>query len=112
MSAENVFKLIKDNEVEFFDLRFADLLGKQHHVTFPAKLADAALFEDGKMFDGSSISGWKGINESDMVLLPDASSAVMDPFTEHPTLILTCDVLEPSTMQAYSRCPRSVAKRA
>src|SRR4029079_18978621 len=85
---------------------------KQHHVTFPAKMIEPGTFEDGKMFDGSSISGWKGINESDMVLLPDAASAVMDPFSEHPTLILVCDVLEPSTMQAYARCPRSVAKRA
>jgi glutamine synthetase len=81
-------------------------------VTFPAKQIDASTFEDGKMFDGSSISGWKGINESDMVLLPDAASAVLDPFTEDTTLILNCDVLEPSTMQGYSRDPRSAAKRA
>jgi len=107
-----VQKLIKDNNVEFIDLRFADMLGKQHHVTFPAKGIDESLFEDGKMFDGSSISGWKGINDSDMVLMPDPDSAILDPFTEAPTLILTCDVLEPSTMQAYTRCPRSVAKRA
>jgi glutamine synthetase len=112
MSVDNVLKLIKDNEVEFVDLRFADLLGKQHHVTFPAKTIDAAVFEDGRMFDGSSIAGWKGINESDMVLLPDATSAVMDPFAEEQTLIIHCDVLEPSTMQAYSRDPRSVGKRA
>jgi len=112
MSVDNVLKLMKDNEVEFVDLRFADMLGKQHHVTFPAHAIDAGTFEDGKMFDGSSISGWKGINESDMVLLPDASSVVMDPFAEHTTLILSCDVLEPSTMQAYSRDPRTTAKRA
>ena len=112
MSLEHVQKLIKDHNIEFVDLRFADVLGKQHHVSFPVRVVDAALFEDGKMFDGSSISGWKGINESDMVLLPDAGSAVVDPFTADPTLILTCDVLEPATMQAYSRCPRSVAKRA
>jgi glutamine synthetase len=112
MSVDNVLKLIKDNEVEFVDLRFADMLGKQHHVTFPAKAIDASTFEDGKMFDGSSISGWKGINESDMVLMPDPASAVMDPFAEDATLLLTCDVLEPSTMQAYSRDPRSAAKRA
>ncbi len=112
MSLEHVQKLIKDHNIEFVDLRFADVLGKQHHVSFPVRVVDAALFEDGKMFDGSSISGWKGINESDMVLLPDAGSAVIDPFTADPTLILTCDVLEPATMQAYSRCPRSVAKRA
>ncbi len=112
MSVDNVLKTIKDNEVEFVDLRFADMLGKQHHVTFPAKTIDAATFEDGRMFDGSSISGWKGINESDMVLLPDAASAVLDPFAEDSTLILNCDVLEPSTMQAYSRDPRSLGRRA
>ena len=111
MSAQNVLKTIKENEVEFVDLRFADMLGKQHHVTFPAHAADESLFEDGKMFDGSSIAGWKGINESDMVLLPDADSAFVDPFYAHKTLAIACDVLEPSTMQAYSRCPRSIAKR-
>lgn len=112
MSVENVLKLIKDHEVDFIDLRFADLRGVQHHISFPADGVDASLFEDGKMFDGSSILGWKGINESDMVLMPDPGSAVLDPFTEHPTLILVCDVLEPATMQAYSRCPRSAARRA
>ncbi|MEP6938363.1 MAG: glutamine synthetase beta-grasp domain-containing protein, partial [Rudaea sp.] len=111
MSAE-VTKLIKEKNIEFVDLRFADMLGKQHHVTFPVGAIDASLFEDGKMFDGSSISGWKGINDSDMVLMPDADSAIVDPFSADPTLILTCDVLEPSTMQAYTRCPRSVAQRA
>ena len=112
MSLENVEKLIKDNKVEFIDLRFTDVRGVQHHVTFPKSIVDASLFEDGKMFDGSSISGWKGINESDMVLLPDASTAIIDPFTADPTLILTCDILDPATMQAYSRDPRGVAKRA
>ncbi|TXH03336.1 MAG: type I glutamate--ammonia ligase, partial [Nevskiaceae bacterium] len=103
---------IKDHAVEFVDLRFADMGGKQHHVTFPVRAVEPALFEDGKMFDGSSIAGWKGINESDMVLLPDPDSAFIDPFTADPTLVLVCDVLEPATMQAYSRCPRSVARRA
>ncbi|HST26764.1 MAG TPA: type I glutamate--ammonia ligase [Rudaea sp.] len=112
MSADTVFDLIKKHNVEFVDLRFADLLGKQHHVTFPAHAVDASTFEDGKMFDGSSITGWKGINDSDMVLMPDPASAVLDPFAAHPTLNLVCDVLEPSTMQAYSRCPRSIARRA
>ena len=112
MSLENVEKLIKDNKVEFIDLRFTDVRGVQHHVTFPKSIVDASLFEDGKMFDGSSISGWKGINESDMVLLPDASTAIIDPFTADPTLILTCDILDPATMQAYSRDPRGIAKRA
>jgi len=111
MAAQKFFDLIKENNVEFVDLRFADMLGKQHHVSFPAHAVDASLFEDGKMFDGSSITGWKGINDSDMVLMPDPASAVLDPFTAHPTVILTCDVLEPSTMQAYTRCPRSIAKR-
>jgi len=112
MSAQNVLKMIKDNEVEFVDLRFTDMLGKQHHISYPAHSVDESLFEDGKMFDGSSIGGWKGINESDMVLLPDADTAIMDPFTADKTLILHCDVLEPSTMQAYARDPRSLAKRA
>ncbi|MBS0194648.1 MAG: type I glutamate--ammonia ligase [Proteobacteria bacterium] len=112
MSYENVAKLIKDHAIEFVDLRFADMRGVQHHVTFPASIVEPGLFEDGRMFDGSSITGWRGINESDMVLLPDPDSAVVDPFVADPTLILVCDVLDPVTMQAYSRCPRSLAKRA
>jgi glutamine synthetase len=112
MSAEKVLDLIRSRNIEFVDFRFADMLGKQHHVTFPAHVIDAGTFEDGKMFDGSSITGWKGINDSDMVLMPDADTAVVDPFAANPTLILFCDVLEPSTMQAYARCPRSIAKRA
>ncbi|MFZ2236089.1 MAG: glutamine synthetase beta-grasp domain-containing protein, partial [Dokdonella sp.] len=99
MSSADVFKLIKDNNVEFVDLRFADMIGTQHHVSFPASAVDDSLFEDGKMFDGSSITGWKGINDSDMVLLPDADTAFLDPFSADPTVILNCDVLEPSTMQ-------------
>jgi glutamine synthetase len=108
----NVTKLIKENNVEYVDLRFADMRGLQHHVTFPARTVDETFFEEGKMFDGSSIAGWKGINDSDMVLMPDPDSAVLDPFSAVPTVIMTCDVLEPSTMQAYTRCPRSVGKRA
>jgi len=112
MAAASVTKLIKDNNVGYVDLRFADMRGLQHHVTFPARAVDEAFFEEGKMFDGSSIAGWKGINDSDMVLMPDAGSAILDPFAAIPTVILSCDVLEPSTMQAYTRCPRSVARRA
>ena len=78
----------------------------------PARLADEDLFEEGKMFDGSSISGWKGINESDMILLPDPDSAVMDIFAEDSTMNLRCNVIEPTTMQGYDRCPRSLADRA
>lgn len=110
--SQKVLKTIKDNNVKFADLRFTDTRGKEQHVTMPASLVDADLFKDGKMFDGSSIAGWKGINESDMVLMPDPETAVMDPFTDEPTVILRCDVLEPSTMQGYERDPRSLAKRA
>ena len=112
MSYDHVEKLIKDHKIEYVDLRFADMRGIEHHVTFPANIVDAALFEDGKMFDGSSIAGWKGINESDMVLLPDPATAYLDPFYADPTLVLTCDILDPATMQGYGRCPRGIAKRA
>ncbi len=112
MNSEDTLKRITDESIEFVDLRFADMLGKQHHVTFPSHTFNADTFEDGKMFDGSSISGWKGISDSDMVLLPDPNTALTDPFSAAKTLIITCDVLEPSTMQAYSRDPRSLAKRA
>ena len=111
MTAQDVLALMKEKEVEFVDLRFADMLGVQHHITYPAHSVDESLFEDGRMFDGSSITGWKGINESDMVLLPDPATAVLDPFMADRTLLLQCDVLEPSTMQAYSRDPRSIARR-
>ncbi len=112
MSAETILKMIRENEVDFVDLRFCDTAGKEQHVSMPASMADDDFFEEGKMFDGSSIKGWKGINESDMVLMPDLESAVMDPFMEHNTLIIRCDVLEPDTMEGYNRCPRSLAKRA
>ena len=112
MSANAAMSLIEEHDVKFVDLRFTDTRGKEQHVTMPAHALDDAVFEDGKMFDGSSISGWKGINESDMILMPDASTAVMDLFSDEPTLILRCDVIEPNTMQGYVRDPRSLAKRA
>ena len=112
MSIQRVLTLIKENDVEFVDLRFTDTKGKEQHVTIPVSQIDTDFFEDGKMFDGSSIAGWKGINESDMVLMPDASSAVIDPFFEDTTLNIRCDVLEPATLQGYDRDPRSIAKRA
>ncbi len=112
MSVENVLKLIKENEVKFVDLRFTDTKGKEQHVTVPVSQISESTFEDGKMFDGSSITGWKGINDSDMILLPDPTTAVLDPFFEETTLNITCDVIEPSTMQGYDRDPRSIAKRA
>ncbi len=112
MSAEDVLKLMQEKEVKFVDLRFTDTRGKEQHVTMPANQIDADTFEDGKMFDGSSIAGWKGINESDMILMPDADSVVIDPFTEEVTLNVRCDVYEPTTMQGYERDPRSTAHRA
>ncbi|PSJ45184.1 glutamine synthetase [Zobellella endophytica] len=112
MSAENVLAMIKEHDVKFVDMRFTDTKGKEQHVTLPVNQINEDFFEDGKMFDGSSIGGWKTINESDMVLMPDPSTAVMDPFTEDATLNIRCDVLEPSTMQGYDRDPRSIARRA
>lgn len=112
MSANKIFDTIKEHDVKFVDLRFTDTKGKEQHVTIPVSQIDEDFFEEGKMFDGSSISGWKGINESDMVLMPDNESAVIDPFTDEITLNVRCDILEPETMQGYSRDPRSIAKRA
>ena len=110
--SERTLNLIKDNDIRWVDLRFTDTRGKEQHVSIPASQVDEDFFEDGKMFDGSSISGWKGINESDMILMPDDSTSVIDPFTDDATAILRCDVVEPSTMQGYERDPGSVAKRA
>lgn len=112
MSAEKVLGLIKEKDVKFVDYRFADTRGKEQHVTVLAHTVSGDTFEEGKMFDGSSIAGWRGINESDMILMPDASTAVIDPFYEETTLILRCDIVEPTTMQGYERDPRSIAKRA
>jgi glutamine synthetase len=112
MSPADILKLLKEKSVKFVDLRLTDTRGKEQHVTMPSHEIDAAFFEDGKMFDGSSIAGWKGISESDMILMPDTSTAMMDVFTEEPTLNLRCDVIEPMTMQLYGRCPRATAKRA
>ncbi len=111
-TAKDVMKTIKDNEVLFVDLRFTDTKGKEQHVSVPAKAFEADKFEEGHAFDGSSIAGWKGIEASDMLLLPDPDTARMDPFREENTLILTCDVIEPSTGKGYDRDPRSLAKRA
>src|SRR5919108_5407515 len=108
MTPDDVLKLIKDKEVKFVDLRFTDTRGKEQHVTVPVKYFNKEKFELGHAFDGSSIAGWKGIQASDMLLMPDAGSARMDPFTDENTLILTCDVLEPSTGKGYERDPRSL----
>ena len=112
MKPADVIKLIKDKEVKYADLRFTDTRGKEQHVTIPANLVDEELFRDGKMFDGSSIAGWKGINESDMILALDPTTAVIDPFFEQTTVNIRCDIIEPATMQGYERDPRSLGKRA
>lgn len=111
-NANDVLKQISENEVKFVDFRFTDTLGKEHHMTVPAHEVDEDRFESGQPFDGSSIAGWKGIEASDMLLVPDADTARMDPFREEPTLILTCDVVEPSDLKGYDRDPRSLARRA
>ena len=110
--SNKTLNLIKESESRWVDLRFTDTKGKEQHVTIPSKSVDEEFFETGQMFDGSSIAGWKGINESDMVLMPDDSTAILDPFSDDSTVILRCDILEPNTMTGYERDPRSVAKRA
>ena len=112
MTAADVLKLIAEKEAKFVDLRFTDTIGKEQHVTIPARVVDEGFFKDGKMFDGSSIAGWKGINESDMILMPEAGTAILDPFFEEATVNIRCDIIEPATMQGYERDPRSIGKRA
>ena len=107
-----VMSMVKENEVKFVDFRFTDTRGKEQHVTVPISAFDEGKFSEGHAFDGSSIAGWKGIEASDMLLMPDAETAVVDPFFEETTLVLTCDVLEPGDGKAYDRDPRSIAKRA
>ena len=110
--AEHTLSLINNNDVRSVDLRLTDTKGTEQHVSIPASVVNEDFFEAGKMFDGSSIAGWKGINESDMILMPDDSTAILDPFTDDPTVILRCDIVEPATMQGYDRDPRSIAKKA
>jgi glutamine synthetase len=111
-TVQDVLKLMKDNDVKFVDFRFTDTRGKEQHVGVPAHTVDAEKFEKGHAFDGSSIAGWKGIQASDMLLLPDPATAFIDPFFEENTLVLTCDVAEPTDGKGYDRDPRSIAKRA
>lgn len=110
--SEQTLNLIKENEVRWVDLRFTDTKGKEQHVTMPTKEVREDFFTEGKMFDGSSIAGWKGINESDMILMPDDSTAMLDPFTDEPTIIIRCNIVEPTTGLGYERDPRSIAARA
>ena len=111
-SANDILKKIKDENIKFVDLRFTDPRGKLQHVTMDAGIIDEDSFEEGAMFDGSSIAGWKAINESDMVLMPDPDSAYVDPFFGQATLSINCDILEPATYQPYNRDPRTTAKKA
>ena len=111
-SPADVLKMLKEKEVKFVDLRFTDTKGKEQQVTVPAKQFTQDKFNSGHAFDSSSIAGWKGIQESDMVLMPDPATTVLDPFFDETTVDIRCDVLEPATMQGYERCPRSLAKRA
>lgn len=112
MSGSAALDLIKKNSIQFVDLRFIDSIGKEHHISVPSHGIDKIFMQHGKMIDGSSIHGWKDIHESDMVLMPDFDTVFIDPFTEIPTLVLRCDVYEPNSPTPYSRCPRSIAKRA
>ncbi len=111
MAVADVMQMVKDDDVKFVDFRFTDTRGKEQHVTVPVKQFTNDKFTEGHAFDGSSIAGWKGIQASDMILMPDPDSARMDPFMDEATLILTCDVIEPSDMKGYDRDPRSIAKR-
>ena len=113
MSVEDVLKIVKEKEVKFIDYRFTNTNGKEQHVTVTANEDGIKTdFAEGKMFDGSSIAGWKDINESDMILMPDPSTAIMDPFFDEPTLIVSCDVIEPADGKPYEKDPRSIAKKA
>ncbi|WND02425.1 type I glutamate--ammonia ligase [Temperatibacter marinus] len=112
LNAESLLALVAEHNIEWIDLRFTDPKGKWQHLTMCADLIDEDILEEGFMFDGSSISGWKAINESDMILMPDLSAVTVDPFTADPTIVLFCDILEPATGQPYARDPRSTAKKA
>ncbi|MCF6293604.1 MAG: type I glutamate--ammonia ligase [Robiginitomaculum sp.] len=110
--SDAILKLLKEENIDYVDLRFTDTRGKMQHLTMDISMIDAEFFEEGVMFDGSSIAGWKAINDSDMVLMPDVSTAKIDPFFQDPTLTIFCDILEPGTLAPYTRDPRSTAKRA
>lgn len=109
---ENVLKFIKSNGIKFVDLKFMDMPGQWQHFTVPVSAFSANSFEDGYGFDGSSIRGWKAINESDMLIIPDPNTLFLDPFIDSPTISLVCDVYEPATREKYSRCPRNIAQKA
>jgi glutamine synthetase len=111
-TVSDVLKKIEEEDVKFVDLRFTDPRGKLHHMTMDVSVVDEDMFEDGVMFDGSSIAGWKAINESDMVMMPDLDTVEIDPFFGQTTMVINCDTLEPSTFEAYNRDPRMTARKA
>ena len=111
-SAKDIVNRIKDEEIEWVDLRFTDPKGKWQHLTMVSSVIGEDELEEGLMFDGSSIGGWKVINESDMILKPDLDAVYVDPFSATPMLTVVCDIVEPSTGELYARDPRSTAKRA
>ena len=111
-TTNDILKAIKDDRIDFVDLRFTDLKGKLQHVTLDGSVVDESVFLEGVMFDGSSIAGWKAINESDMVLLPAPTMLHRDPFFAEPTLVVLCDVLDPVTTRPYNRDPRGIARKA
>ena len=110
--SNKLLDLIESSNAKWVDFRFTDTRGKEQHISFPASTIDEEVLEDGKMFDGSSIAGWKGIEASDMILRPDPETAFIDPFFDAVTVVVTCDIIEPSTLQGYDRDPRSIARRA
>ena len=112
MTPAEILQEIKDKDVKYVDVRFTDIRGKMQHVTFDIALVDDDFLTEGTMFDGSSIAGWKAINESDMLLRPDLKTAYIDPFYQQTTMFLFCDVLNPDTGEPYNRDPRSIAKKA
>ena len=109
---QDVMKMVKENDAKFVDFRFTDTRGKEQHVTVPVSAFSEDKFENGHAFDGSSIAGWKGIQASDMQLMPDPATAYVDPFFDETTVVLTCDVVDPADGRGYDRDPRSIAKRA
>ncbi|MCR5537374.1 MAG: glutamine synthetase beta-grasp domain-containing protein, partial [Succinivibrio sp.] len=112
MNIQDVAALIAEHNVKFADLRFTDTRGKEQHITLPAACIDEKFFDQGKLFDGSSIAGWKGIDKSDMLLMPDLETVKLDPFYADPTIFIRCDILDPETLTGYSRDPRSIARRS
>ena len=109
---QDVLRQIKDDGIEFVDLKFADLHGKWQHLTVCTDMIEEESFTEGLAFDGSSIRGWKAINASDMAMIPDPASAWVDPFYRHKTLSMICSIGEPRSGEPYDRCPRSLAQRA